>query len=74
MKNINNKFMIRLMKNLLYIKIDQHISLRILRPTVVMTNDYLKCCNVSLLIYRGFKQVYFNSSKETPYPWLTIKH
>ena len=33
---------------------DQPISLIILRITMVMTRDYLKCCNASLLIYRGF--------------------
>ena len=34
---------------------DQHIYLMILGITVVMTRDYLKCCNAYLLIYRGFK-------------------
>ena len=33
---------------------DQYNSLKILRLIVVMTHGYLKCCNVSLLIYRGF--------------------
>ena len=33
---------------------DQPISLEILRIIVVMTHRYLKCCNVSLLIYRGY--------------------
>ena len=74
MKTINNEFMIRLIKSLLYIKIDQFIFLRILKLTVVMTHDCFRCYTASLLIYRGFKEVYFNSSKETPYPWLTIKH
>ena len=32
---------------------DQYNSLKILRLIVVMTHGYLKCCNVSLLIYRG---------------------
>ena len=33
---------------------DQPISLMILRIIVVMTRGYLKCCNASLLIYRGY--------------------
>ena len=32
---------------------DQRSSLKILILIVIMTHDYLKCCNVSLLIYRG---------------------
>ena len=35
----------------------QPISLMILRIIVVMTHDYFKCCNASLLIYK----IYINS-------------
>ena len=51
MNNINNQFMISLIKSLLYILMHQHISLRILRMIVVMTRGYRKCYNASLLIY-----------------------
>ena len=50
--------MISLIKNLLYIFMDQHIFLMILKIIVVMTRDYKKCCNVSLLIYRGYIFIY----------------
>ena len=45
--------MISLIKSLLYILMDRHIFLRILRMIVVMTCGYEKCYNVSRLIYRG---------------------
>ena len=33
---------------------DQTISLKIIRIIVVITHDYLKYCNASLLIYKGW--------------------
>ena len=54
MKNINNNFLVSLIKSLLYILVDQHISLKILRITLMMTRDYKKCYNASQLIYREY--------------------
>ena len=53
-KNINNEFMVSLIKNLLYKYKDQHISPMILISILMMTCDYKKNCNVSQLIYKGY--------------------
>ena len=42
MKNINSVFMVNLIKNLLYISIDQPISLSTIRIILVMTRSYKK--------------------------------
>ena len=47
--------MFSLIKSLLYIQMNRHISLRILKIIVVIMRGYFKCCNASLLIYRRFK-------------------